>query len=136
MVAVIFRHFPLQKIHNRAIPAAVAASCAGRQGRFWEMHDALFSTELVNQKSDYVELADLIGLDRVRLASCLSDDSLAAEVTASATEALSLDVTVTPTLFLAKRLADGTAQVTHHLRGAASFDKLQPLIEQLLAESR
>lgn len=41
-VLLAFRHLPLRAIHPLAYPAARAAECAGRQGRFWEMHDWLF----------------------------------------------------------------------------------------------
>ena len=40
----IFRHFPLRN-HANAKPAAMAAESAGRQGKFWEMHDILFSQQ-------------------------------------------------------------------------------------------
>lgn len=41
-VRLIYRHFPLD-IHDKAQQAARAAEAAGRQGRFWEMHDLLFA---------------------------------------------------------------------------------------------
>lgn len=39
---VVYRYFPLQTIHPNATLAAQAAEAAGRQGKFWEMHDLLF----------------------------------------------------------------------------------------------
>jgi protein-disulfide isomerase len=42
---VAFRHFPVRSSHPRAWPAAAAAEAAGRQGRFWEMHDLLFADQ-------------------------------------------------------------------------------------------
>ena len=38
----VFRDYPLG-FHERAVPAAMAARCAGEQGKYWEMHDALFA---------------------------------------------------------------------------------------------
>src|SRR5438874_5386601 len=38
----VFRHFPLVSQHVNAWPATLAAEAAGRQERFWEMHDRLF----------------------------------------------------------------------------------------------
>jgi protein-disulfide isomerase len=41
-VAIVFHHLPLSG-HANALPAAIAAECADRQGRFWEMYRALFA---------------------------------------------------------------------------------------------
>ncbi|MDQ6841559.1 MAG: DsbA family protein, partial [Actinomycetota bacterium] len=41
----VFRHFPVRSSHPRAWSAACAAEAAGLQGRFWEMHDLLFSDQ-------------------------------------------------------------------------------------------
>ncbi len=42
---VAYRHFPLAGIHPNALLATQAAEAAGRQGKFWEMHDLLFNTQ-------------------------------------------------------------------------------------------
>src|SRR6185503_15806333 len=39
----VYRHLPLPDVHEHAELAAVAAEAADSQGRFWEMHDALFA---------------------------------------------------------------------------------------------
>jgi cyclophilin family peptidyl-prolyl cis-trans isomerase len=44
-VRVVFRHFPLLSIHDKAALAAQAAEAAGSQGKFWEMHDLLFEAQ-------------------------------------------------------------------------------------------
>src|SRR5690606_25758651 len=41
---VAFKHNPLG-FHQRALPAALAAEAAGKQGKFWEMHDKLFANQ-------------------------------------------------------------------------------------------
>lgn len=42
-IQVVFRHFPLDSIHDKALLSAQAAEAAGLQGKFWEMHDLLFA---------------------------------------------------------------------------------------------
>src|SRR5688500_9649905 len=42
---LVFRNFPLTSIHREAQLAAEAAEAAGAQGKFWEMHDHLFSPQ-------------------------------------------------------------------------------------------
>ena len=44
-VALAFLHFPIVQIHPNAGNAALVAICAGKQGKFWEMHDLLFSRQ-------------------------------------------------------------------------------------------
>ena len=41
-IKLIFRHFPLTRIHQRAHKAAEAAIGAAQEGKFWEMHQYLF----------------------------------------------------------------------------------------------
>ena len=42
---VCFRHFALNSRHVRAVPTAVAAEAAARQGAFWALHDALYADQ-------------------------------------------------------------------------------------------
>ena len=44
---IVYRHFPLASIHDKALLATQAAEAAGLQGRFWEMHDYLFENQTV-----------------------------------------------------------------------------------------
>jgi len=44
-VRLVFKNFPLEDIHPHALPAAIAAECALDQGRFWEMHDAIYANQ-------------------------------------------------------------------------------------------
>lgn len=70
----IYKHLPLA-IHEQAPLAAAAADCAGEQGRFWDMHDALFESveQWGNENAEAVfgELALSIGLDAGRFTACL-----------------------------------------------------------------
>jgi cyclophilin family peptidyl-prolyl cis-trans isomerase len=42
-VRIVYRHFPLREIHDKAQLSAEAAEAGGAQGKFWEMHDLLFA---------------------------------------------------------------------------------------------
>jgi protein-disulfide isomerase len=63
---VVFRHFPVRSSHPRAWPAASAAEAAGLQGRFWEMHDALFADPARLEDPHLWERARQLGLDLER----------------------------------------------------------------------
>ena len=60
---VAFRHFPVRSSHPRAFQAACAAEAAGLQGRFWEMHDLLFSDQARLEDPHLWERARTLGLD-------------------------------------------------------------------------
>lgn len=59
----VFRNFPLQEAHPFAFPAAIAAEAAALQGKFWEMHDALYENQYRLDEDLFDELAETIGLD-------------------------------------------------------------------------
>jgi cyclophilin family peptidyl-prolyl cis-trans isomerase/protein-disulfide isomerase len=71
-VQVVFRYFPLPS-HPLSIPAAEAAEAAGIQGKFWQMHDALFSNQntwagmTADQFNTWLDQqAQTVGLDKAK----------------------------------------------------------------------
>ena len=57
VVRLVFRHFPLGEIHGHALTAAQAAEAAGRQGKFWPMHDLLFENQGILSEDRIVQWA-------------------------------------------------------------------------------
>ncbi len=67
-IAFVYRHFPLKQLHKHAEAAARAAEAAGKQGKFWEMHDILFERQQMwsaklTVKATFSEYAKELGLD-------------------------------------------------------------------------
>jgi len=65
---IVYKHFPLKQIHPNATIAAQVSEAAGLQGKFWEMHDLLFSKQGVwsskkNPQTSFDEYALELGLD-------------------------------------------------------------------------
>src|SRR5690606_26626032 len=58
----VFRHLPLADVHEHAQLAAEAAEAAGAQGRFWEMHDLLFSHQDALEPEDLLSYARALDL--------------------------------------------------------------------------
>ncbi len=110
-VRIVFKNMPGQR-HNRARPAAEAALCAGRQGKFWEMHDWLYAHQAkLDDDSIKAEAKDL-GLDMDVFSSCLSKHEPAAQIDASLKEARALGLNGTPIFFINGKM----------VRGARPFD--------------
>jgi protein-disulfide isomerase len=61
-ICFVFRHFPLTTVHPHAQPAAEAAEAAGRQHRFWPMHDTLFTTQALTDTA-FMAAARAFGLN-------------------------------------------------------------------------
>lgn len=82
-VKVVFRHLPLTNLHPNAMVAAEAAVCAERQGKFWEMHDAMFGNQDGLTAPQLVTTAERLGLDRQRFSDCLGDEKQTHEALSS-----------------------------------------------------
>jgi len=98
-VSVRFRHFPLRS-HKQAVPAAKAATAAGFQGKFWEMHDLLFQHRKELSTETYMALARQLGLNTDRLIWDMDDPRVEAYIRADAALAVKLGVRGAPTFFI------------------------------------
>jgi len=68
----VYRNFPLKNVHPHAELAAEAAEAAAAQGRFWEMHDAIFEHQSRLGEHFLLELAGKLNLDTQRFAKDLA----------------------------------------------------------------
>ena len=105
-VKVVFRHFPLS-FHAQAPKAAEASLCAHDQGKFWEMHKALFENQSNLQVEDLKKYAGSIGLDQGKFDTCLDSDAKKAAVDADTKAGSEVGVTGTPAFFINGRLLSG-----------------------------
>ena len=95
-----FRHLPVADAHPNALAAAVAAEAAHDQGRFWDMHDVLFTGQAALGKSDLRGYAETLGLDLERFKTEFASDAQLARITADVRGALEAGVQTTPALFV------------------------------------
>lgn len=96
----VFRHFPNEQAHPGAMLAARASEAAARQGRFWEMHDALFDREPEMDPDRAIALARELKLDVERFERDLDDPQVRARVEEDLADGRANGVTGTPTLFV------------------------------------
>ncbi|MDJ0764740.1 MAG: DsbA family protein [Myxococcota bacterium] len=94
-VRIFFKHYPLS-YHPQAMNAAKAAEAARLQGKFWEMHDALFAHASGLSDPVYIELAKKIGLDIDRFSRDMASRHAAKRVLSDRDEGHSIGVTGTP----------------------------------------
>jgi protein-disulfide isomerase len=95
---VAFRHFPVRSSHPRAWAAACAAEAAADQGRFWEMHDLLFSDQGRLEDPHLWERAEALGLDLERFDADRRSPAVEQRVRRDFEGAIRGGIVTTPTL--------------------------------------
>ena len=120
-VRLVFRHFPLS-FHARAPKAAEAGACAEEQGKFWELHDALFESQAL-EVDELKEQAGRVGVDRAKFDACLDSGRMAARVKKDQSVGEQAGVSGTPAFFI-----NGIV-----LSGAQPEEAFRRIIDQELA---
>ncbi len=125
---LVFKDYPLDSAcnphigaqsHVMACKAAVIARCAGDQGRFWEMHDAIFALPQLTAES-LQAVSESFGLGGLGgLGACDGEEKILARIQADVEEGLKLGVSATPTLFVNGREAlnreEGIRTIVDHI---------------------
>lgn len=110
IVRLVRYDFPLS-FHPHAFLAARAARCAGDQDRYWEYHDVLYGRQAVwsamrEPSGEFIDYAELVGLNTDTFRACLRSDQHALEVTRNLRLGESLGVSGTPTMMLNGQILD------------------------------
>ncbi|HEY79967.1 MAG TPA: hypothetical protein EYP25_01945 [Anaerolineae bacterium] len=126
-VRYVFKDFPLS-FHKQAMPAAMAAECAGEQGKYWEMHDKLFSErDKWNENPDVnnvmKQFAKELGLDEKPFNACFDSEKYKDEILADQQEGMAAGVQGTPAFFINGQF----------LSGAQPYEVFKQIIDQILA---
>jgi predicted DsbA family dithiol-disulfide isomerase len=103
---IVFKHLPLQ-MHKQARPAALAAIAAQEQGKFWEMHDALFAGSRKLDKESIEKAAADIGLDMEKFKKDWNSPAVEAKLKKDMMDAGKAGVGGTPTLYINGRQVKG-----------------------------
>ena len=128
----VIREFPLESIHPQAFKASEAALCAGDQGKYWEMHDRLFSNQRALAPDQLAAHAQAVGADEAKFSECLQRGVKVAKVRKDLDDGLKAGVTGTPAFFVG--VADGgTVKVARVVKGAVPFAAFKEAIDAVLA---
>lgn len=123
-VRYVARDFPLAK-HGRARPAAIAAACAGEQGRYWEMREALLADAGRLDEADILRHAGRLGLERDRFDACRLEPRHQARLDADVAAAQALGVSGTPSFLVgASRGEVAQGRILQGDESYADFEKV------------
>lgn len=112
-VRFVFKNFPLERMHRWARPAALAAECAGRQGKYWELHGKLYDEQekwahATDALKNWEVYAKEFKLNVPAWKACLQDPAVNAVVSQDVQDGLDAWVGSTPTFFInGRRFAGG-----------------------------
>lgn len=103
-IAFVYRYFPLEQ-HLNGKPAAYAAEAAGRQGKFWEMHDKIFESqsawsESLNASDTFLKFAGELSLNVDQYKSDVNANEVKEKVEQNYQSGVRSFVNATPTFFL------------------------------------
>lgn len=121
-VRLVFKHLPLEG-HRNSLPAARAAYCAGEQDRFWEFHDALFTSRNLSP-AFFEEVAARIGLGLPKFQACLNSEHSRAAIVKDIETARLFRIDSTPSFIVNGKL----------VKGALGFADFQKIIERELGQ--
>jgi Na+/H+ antiporter NhaA len=110
-VRYVWRHLPLNDVHQHAQLAAEGAEAAAAQGAFWEMHDRLLAHQGALGVSDLLRYAQEIGLDDDRFERDLRTHAGVARVAEDVESADLSGVSGTPTFFVNGRRHHGAYDI-------------------------
>lgn len=122
---VIYKHYPLN-FHKNALPAAKASVAAGKQGKFWEMHDLIMEKYNALSEEYYIASAEQLGLDVDQFKRDMADPSTQKMIDEDMQLAARSGVRGTPTFFINGKKATGSR----------SFESYKAIMDQILKEKK
>ena len=96
------------RLNPESVPAAAAAQCAFEQGKFWEFHQAFFSSQAALNRDFYIQTAELHRLDVAAYTACLDENRYLGEVESDGLDAQLEGVHGTPAFFVNGQLLSGS----------------------------
>jgi protein-disulfide isomerase len=102
-VKVVFKNFPIRS-HKFAVPAAVAALAADRQGKFWHFHDELFKHYNRLNEDKIQEIATQLKLNKTQFEKDRKDPQLMEQIRRDYNEGIRIGIRSVPSVFINGRI--------------------------------
>jgi len=125
-----FMHFPLTQIHPNAMASGRAAEAAGKQGKFFEMHDLLYEnqdqwSQSTNPTPIFESFASQLDLNMDQFKSDMMSAQVLAVINADQKSGQALGANSTPTFVINGKKLD---------KNPASLDEFKKLIDDEIAK--
>ena len=125
-----YMDFPISEIHPNSMSASLAAACANEQGKFWEMHDAIYhgfydwaAPATTNPKRVFRGYLGRLGIDESQWNQCFDSQKLVAQILANRNAGVERGVSSTPTFII------GNAMYTQGM----TYDRIKRIVDSLVA---
>ncbi len=133
-VRYFFRDFPIAENHPQAIRAHVASHCANEQGKFWPLHDKLFSAPGTHEPPLLTARAQEAGLNVASFNTCYASGKYTAQIQQSTQYAISIGGEGTPFFVIGTMESDGTTlKPMRTLSGAQPYATFQQALDAAIA---
>lgn len=132
-VRLVYRHFPLTSLHQKAQTEAEAVECAGKvggEGAAWKLIDKIFEVTPSNDGLDLDQmprLAQEIGLNKSKFEKCWKGGEMRSRVEEDARDAVTAGGTGTPFTIV----VDAKGK-TFPVTGAVPFEQLDQVVKQFV----
>jgi protein-disulfide isomerase len=136
-VKYVIRDFPIASIHKNAFKAAEAGRCAGEQGKYWEMHEQLFSNQNSLDVNGLLTHAKTIGLDLSAFQQCLESGKYQSKIRRDIADGSKAGIRGTPAFFLGlTQPSTQEIKVVRAIEGAHPYNNFQEAIETILSSPK
>jgi protein-disulfide isomerase len=138
-VRYVFVDYPIAQLHPDAFKSHEAAACAGDQGKYWQMHDLLFTNSPAKDASQLATQASMLGLDMKQFDACMNGGNggaHAAEIRGSIARVQQLGVGGTPLVLIGLTPAPGSPmKVIGSVYGALPYADFKAALDAALAQA-
>ncbi|HET9844358.1 MAG TPA: thioredoxin domain-containing protein [Nitrospira sp.] len=133
-VKFVYRDYP-RSDRGVGVEAAVAARCAGAQGRYWAMHDRLFGEGNRLDSGSFKRVARSVGLDELQFGKCFDERQYLESIFQDRQEANRWGFRGTPGFVLMQTVAGPTEKVPAvAIPGAFPFEAFAEEIDRMLSK--
>jgi len=139
-IKYVFVDYPIAQLHPDAFKSHEAAACAGDQGKYWQMHDLLFTNSPARDAAQLTASANLIGVDTKKFEACLNGGNggtHAAAIRESVARMQQLGVDGTPLTLIGLTPAPGAPmKIVSSVYGAKPYPEFKAAVDAALAQAK